>query len=389
MGIVVEFKNPLRNLDKKIKIYKRKILLRHIVSFITIIAACTGTFFLMEVQTYNDMRLVKQIADSSEINGSVKEYANGILKYSRDGASYLDKQGKEKWNHSYQLKNPVVEINKEAIAIASKEGNDIFVFDKKGIRGEIRTGYPIEKMTISENGIVATLLRNESSPKIVCYDAKGNVLVEHQSTLNGTGYPIAMALSPDGTMLAVSYFCIEDGVEATRLSFYNFAKDKSTDLLAEETIYKNSVIPTIFFADEDTAIAIGDKAFMIYKTGSKPKVKKTIEFEKEINGVFHNEKYVGFLLKNSGEAGQELRLYNMSGSQKLSKMFKGEYKSVKMSGTDVIMVDGKNCCIISRGGIIRVEGEMKNTLYEVIPLTGFNKYLVANENGLEEIRLVK
>ena len=389
MGIVVEFKNPLRNLDRKIKIYKRKILFRHILSFITLLAACSATYLLLEVQTYNDMRLVKQVADSSEINGSVKEYANGFLKYSRDGASYLDKQGKEKWNHPYQLKNPVVQINKEAIAIASQEGNDIFVFDKKGIRGEIRTGYPIEKMTISENGIVATLLKNENNPKIVCYDSKGKILVEHQATLGGTGYAIGLALSPDGTMLAVTYFCIEDGVEATRLSFYNFGEEKTKDFLVEEQIYKNTVIPSVFFMDEDTAVAIGDASCMIYKGKSKPKLKKTIEFDKEINGVFHTDKNIGFLLKNSGEAGQELRLYSKSGSEKLSKNFRGEYKSVKMSGNDVIMVDGKNCCIISKGGVIKVEGEMKNILYEVIPLTGINKYLIANENGIEEIRLVK
>ena len=144
------------------------------------------------------------------------------------------------------------------------------------------------------------------------------------------------------------------------------------------------------FVDTDSFVDSGIRSSIAVKSpldgGSAI---STIEFDKEINGVFHNEKHIGFLLKNSGEAGQELRLYSKSGSERLSKTFKGEYKSVKMSGNDIIMVDGKNCCIISKGGVIKVEGEMKNTLYEVIPLTGINKYLVANENGIEEIRLVK
>ena len=54
--------------------------------------------------------------------------------------------------------------------------------DEKGAKGEIHTNYPIEKIAVAENGIVSTILNNENSPMVVCYDATGNVLVEHRAS---------------------------------------------------------------------------------------------------------------------------------------------------------------------------------------------------------------
>ncbi len=64
------------------------------------------------------------------------------------------------------------------MAVAERGGNDIYVMDEKGAKGEISTNYPIEKIAVAENGIVSTILNNENSPMVVCYDATGNVLVD-------------------------------------------------------------------------------------------------------------------------------------------------------------------------------------------------------------------
>ena len=61
---------------------------------------------------------------------------------------------------------------------------------------------------------------------VVCYDATGNVLVEHRASLTGTGYPIGIALSPNGTRLQISYLCVADGVEATRVGYLNLIIQK-------------------------------------------------------------------------------------------------------------------------------------------------------------------
>lgn len=390
MGVIVEVRNPMKDLQEKIKSHKRRFWKRVVLVTVTLLAAVVSTYLLVEVQTYTKMREIQNYGSAGVDNSNYMQFSTGVLKYSRDGIAFLNRSGEEQWNQSYQIKNPVINIYKDSAAVADQGGNDILVFDKKGLKGEIHTNYPIERIVVSGNGIVSALLKNESTPQIVCYDSMGNVLVEHRASLTGTGYPVGMAISPDGTMLQVSYLCVTDGVEATRVVYYDFEKpNEEEDYLAAEEIYKSTVIPTSFFLNEATSVLVGDEAFMIFKGADEPKLSKTVELKKEIKSVFYDEEYIGFVLKNSGEEGYELRLYNMAGSQKLSKTFTGEYSNVKVSRGNVIMYDGKKCAIISEWGVLKFEGELEAEVLEILPLTGVNKYLVMNTGGMEEVRLVK
>ena len=112
---------------------------------------------------------------------------------------------------AYQIQNPVVDVNETSGAVADKGGNAILVFNEEGLRGEIETDLPIERISVSEQGIVSVILIDESSSQILCYDAAGNILVEHKTSVNGTGYPMDAALSPDGEILQVLYLYTQDG----------------------------------------------------------------------------------------------------------------------------------------------------------------------------------
>ena len=100
-----------------------------------------------------------------------------------------------------------------------------------------------------------------------------------------------------------------------------------------------------FFMDENTSAAIGDNAMVIYTGKDIPKQAVKITMDKEIKSVFHNEKYIGLILKNQGKGGYELRLYNKTGKVVLSKEFTGDYNHVKLCDDQVIMYDGKTCSI--------------------------------------------
>ena len=101
--------------------------------------------------------------------------------------AYLSQQGEEKWNQAYQIKTPTVVAGDDCAIIFDKGGNDVVIFQKDGVKGEIHTTLPIEKATVSSQGIVCAVLKDSSSPKIVCYDTAGNILVEHKTSLTGTG----------------------------------------------------------------------------------------------------------------------------------------------------------------------------------------------------------
>lgn len=357
----------------------------------SIVAVSIGIYLLINLQTYTSVRTVDTYPVSGAASNEYKQFADGVLKYSRDGISYLDQKGSEVWNQAYQIQNPVVDVNETSGAVADKGGNAILVFNEEGLRGEIETDLPIERISVSEQGIVSVILIDEGSSQILCYDAAGNILVEHKTSVNGTGYPMDAALSPDGEILQVLYLYTQDGTITSRVAYYNFGQEgeSETDHQVTEQEYKDVVMADGFFMNQSVSAAVGDNMLTIFRGKSVPEEAVKVEIDKEIKSVFHSQKYIGMILKNEGKEGYELRLYNDRGQMAMSEDFSGDYSNVKICGSQVIMYDGKNCSIFTRGGIQKFEGEMNSNILEIFPVAGVNKYIVMNENGMEVVRLVK
>lgn len=356
-----------------------------------VVALAVGVYLLINLQTYTSARALDTYTVSGASGSAYEQFADGVLKYSRDGISYLNQHGEEMWNQPYQMKNPVVDVNGSSAAVADKGGNAVLVFNEEGVRGETQTNLPIERVRVSEQGIVSVILTDENEARVLCYDAAGNLLVENKTSMNGTGYPLDVALSPDGETMQVLYLYTEAGAVKSRVIYYNFGEsgEEKTDHLVAQMEYEDTVMASGFFMDENISVAVGDNRLTIYRGGNVPEETENIEIKKQIKSVFHNEKYIGMVLKNEGKEGYELRLYNTRGQVAMSENFTGDYSHVKLCGSQVIMYDGKNCSIFTRGGIHKFDGEMNSNILEIFPVPGVNKYIVMNENGLEVVRLVK
>ncbi len=380
-----------QEMEEDIRQHKTKFARRTVV--IAVVAAVIGAavFVYLSLQTYTGVRIAETYKVGNASDNSYREFAGGVLKYSRDGIAYLDSSGQEQWNQPYQIKNPSLDVNSQSAAVADKGGNNILVFQKEGLKGEIRTTLPIEKVAVSEQGIVAAVLKNESTPRIICYDTAGNVLVEHKSSMTGGGYPVDIAISPNGEVMQVVYLSVSSGEMTSRVCYYNFgdAGAEKIDHQMTEKEYKGSVMGSGFFIDETVSAAVGDNCLTIFKGAEEPKEAATVKIKGEIQSVFHSDKYIGILLKTEGSSRHELCLYNASGKRVLSRGFSGTYKSAKISGGQIILYDGKKCSIYTRFGIHRFEGEMNNNILEIFPAVGINKYIVMDANGMEDVRLIK
>mgnify|MGYP007102302908 FL=1 len=182
-------------------------------------------YLLINLQTYTKVRVSDTYVGEGAADNNYVQFLDGVLKYSKDGISYLNQSGKEKWNQSYQIKNPMIDVSDKSAAVADKEGNDILILQEDGLKGEVHTTMPIEKVSVSEQGIVSAILKNDTSMKVICYDTAGNVLVEHKTSLAGTGYPVDVALSANGEVMQVVYLYTQNGQMVSRLYYYNFGKE--------------------------------------------------------------------------------------------------------------------------------------------------------------------
>lgn len=352
-------------------------------------AAVAVSYLSITLQTYTGIEVIDQIQKAESGNSFYIRYEEEIMSCDADGVSLFDLDGKEIWTESIQFQKPVMEVSGSSAAIAEQGGNVIAVFGETGMRGQIKTTLPIEKMTVSDQGITAVILENGRTPVIQCYDVSGNVLVEYRIASSTSGYPVDLALSPDGTMLLVSYLVMNNGQADTKIIYYDFGnKHEDGNYQIGNGTYKNQLMPTVFFVSNDKSVAVGDKGFVIYK-GSEPEEEKKIEIKKEIRSIAYDGEYLALVLANGDSSGYELRLYDYDGKEIVSKKFEGDFGNVKIDQGQVILFDNENASIFTEGGIHRFEGTMGAKIKDIFVLKGINKYLLMSNKGTQTVRLIK
>lgn len=380
--------DPQDDLEERIAKHRKRFWIRVIVISVVLISAVTFGYLFVTTQTYSTVRVLDAVENDA---GNYLAFADGMVKYSKDGISFLSSSGKEKWNHSYQIKHPIVERAGETLAIGDKSGTSIAVFDKNGLKGEISTTLPIQKICVSEQGVVAAILKNDYSPEVICYDATGNILVEHKTAMASTGYPMDISISPNGEILLVTYLYTQENKVTTKIAYFNFGdvgKDKVDHQVAEEE-FEDEIIPETFFMSQDVSALVGEKQILIYKGEQIPEKSKEIKIKEEIKSVFHDEENIGVILKSEKKEGYELRVYNENGVELLTTHFTDEYSHVKIEDGQIMMHEGNQLVIYMLSGQKRFEGQTEANILDIVPMTGFNKYLVMNTSGVQKIRLVQ
>lgn len=383
--------DDLSEIMKKVHKFRRAKVRRILVLIVLIILAVCGTYLLLKNQSYGHARTAAEYSSDISDTSKYAQFANGIVRYNRDGVAFLNNKNEEQWIQPTQLQNPVITVKEESFAVADNGGNNILVFSEEGLRGEIETTLPIEKISISDQGIVSVLMRNGSTPSIITYDAAGNILAEIQITQGTMGYPTAMEMSDDGNTLAVSYLYLDRVNIKSRVIYYNFgeAGQENADNIVSSEEYDNTVMADIFFMGGGRSVAVGDNSFVIYRGTDTPQPEKTIVIDQEIQSVFHSDQYIGFILLNQEKSGYEVRLYNRIGEQLISREIPGNYSNVKMDGDEIIMFEGSRCCIVTATGIIKYDGNLDVDALDIFRAFGVNRYYVMSVDELRVIYLTK
>lgn len=72
-----------------------------------------------------------------------ESFGTNVLKYTKDGASYLDNRGRTVWTESYEMNSPVISVKGDYAAIADMQGNSIYICNTDGItRGRLQRYCP-------------------------------------------------------------------------------------------------------------------------------------------------------------------------------------------------------------------------------------------------------
>ena len=309
----------------------------------------------------------------------------GMVKYSKDGVAMTDKSGTVLWNQTYEMASPTMTSAGDYVAVGDIGANTIYIFNEYGQLGRVSTDVPIQEIQISEQGVVAAVLSDTSSNYINLYDKQGNSLGSIKASLENTGYPLAIALSPDASKLAVSYLIVKSGSMQSRIVAYDFSDVEGDHLLDTQEL--EGLYPKAAFLDSREVVLFGEKGFVLYQADSK-KIETQENFESEINSVFCTNQKLGFIFKNEDDNGKyRMEIYNKAGKKSSTYYFDLDYSGMTADDDEVILYNDEEMLIYQMGGRVRFRGTFNTAVTGVMPSWEDGLYWLIDDQSLREIRI--
>ena len=309
----------------------------------------------------------------------------GMVKYSKDGVEMTNKSVTVLWNQTYEMAPPTMTSAGDYVAVGDIGANTIYIFNEYGQLGRVSTDVPIQEIQISEQGVVAAVLSDTSSNYINLYDKQGNSLGSIKASLENTGYPLAIALSPDASKLAVSYLIVNSGSMQSRIVFYDFSDVEGDHLLDTQEL--EGLYPKAAFLDSREVVLFGEKGFVLYQADSK-KIETQENFESEINSVFCTDQKLGFIFKNEDDNGKyRMEIYNKAGKKSSTYYFDLDYSGLTADDDEVILYNDEEMLIYQMGGRVRFRGTFNTAVTGVMPSWEDGLYWLIDDQSLREIRI--
>lgn len=309
----------------------------------------------------------------------------GMVKYSKDGVAMTNKSGTVLWNQTYEMASPTMTSAGDYVAVGDIGANTIYIFNEYGQLGRVSTDVPIQEIQISEQGVVAAVLSDTSSNYINLYDKQGNSLGSIKASLENTGYPLAIALSPDASKLAVSYLIVKSGSMQSRIVSYDFSDVEGDHLLDTQEL--EGLYPKAEFLDSREVVLFGEKGFVLYQAESK-KIETQENFESEINSVFCTNQKLGFIFKNEDDNGKyRMEIYNKAGKKSSTYYFDLDYSGMTADDDEVILYNDEEMLIYQMGGRVRFRGTFNTAVTGVMPSWEDGLYWLIDDQSLREIRI--
>ena len=359
--------------------------------FVIFVFALLGTLVYVQLknQVYTSYVILSSIARQQYDSSVCLSYGNGFLSYSGDGISYTDAKGNAVWNQAYEMQEPMVRVAGSKVAVADYNGHIIYSISQDGNYIEIDTNLPIREIAVSESGMVAAVLEDTGITWIYLYSSMGETIAYIRTTMQNSGYPSALALSPDGTLLTVSYLTVDNGTAKSSVAFYNFSSvgQNYVDNFVSGSDYADAVIPFLAFLNNDTSFAVADNRLVIYGGGQRPKSVTDVLLNEEIQSIFYNESHIGLVfLDTTGNGKYRLDVYNTSGLVETSLYFDMDYKDIIFRKDNIIIYNETQCLLANMNGVERFNGDFQTPYLLFAPIRG-NRYLAVSQESIDIIEM--
>jgi len=323
-------------------------------------------------------------------------FKRGFLKYSKDGVSYIGEKNETYWSSSFEMKDPVIDVNGTYAVIADRTGNILQIFDEKhGKIGECRTERSLDSASVSAGGIVATLEEDSVASYIQFYNPDGTVLdITVKALLEGDGFFTALDLSDDGSQVLVGVAYLEGGVLHGKVAAYDFSEKESSGKGpmrgGVEPFAGKNLISEVRYLQNGTAFAASTRGLFFFRVGEqKVEGYSSVEAEEEIRSLCFDRSYVGIVLNDtvSKNGPYRIELYNSSGERVMHANFGEHYSTSFVDKGTVFLLGSDTLTIFLKNGTKQFSGNVDFSLVRAVRRPGENRYLWLGASHIKEVKL--
>ena len=381
------------NYKDKIKSHKLTILYRAALVIVLIAAVAVFLVVQWKNKVFSESVVVSSTPVTIVQGAMVENLGGNILLYSKDGASCIDAKGNALWNQTFEMQEPMLSVCNNVAAIGDYNGRTVYVVSSTGQLGTVNTNLPIRKICVSQSGVVAAVLDDAEVTRILLYNGNENTdtsIVDIKATMDKSGYPMSLSLSPNGKLLAISYLHVNSGEMKSSVAFFNFGEvgKNESDNYVSGYDYPDTVIPYVQFMNNSAAFAVSDERIVFFEGGEKPANKATALLNEEVQGIYYNEDYVGLVFHNqTGESAYRLDVYNTAGTKIHSQLFDMEYTDIIFSRDQVIIYNDMDCKICNMSGVDKFTGTFEKPSSLLVPTSSNYKYVSVTSNSVDVIEL--
>lgn len=378
------------NYKEKIKSHKFTIFYRGVLALVLI--AVVVMIFKVQWQNkiYTESVVVSSVEVNTQQNATLIPFSGYILSYSKDGANCIDAKGTAIWNETFEMQNPMIDVCQNVAAIGDYNGRSIYVMNTNGLMGQITTNKPLRDFCVSANGVVAAVLDDADVTLIYLYDTQGQELVHFRTTMQESGYPFDVSISPDGKLVCVSYLFVDSGEMKSSVAFYNFGEvgQNTTDNYVSGYDYLDVVVGYTRFMDSKTVFAVSDDRIMFFAGAEKPVSIAECLLNEDVQKIYYSDSYVGLVFISADSSNRyRLDVYTKSGQLTGSIDFDIEYSDIVFAQEQIIIYNESECRIYNMSGVQKYAGLFDKAVYTLIPTSTAYKYIVVTPDSIDTVEL--
>lgn len=200
------------------------------------------------------------ITYASDSKTGYRSYGNGYIQYTKDGAKFFTKSGKQEWNDPYVMTSPIVSQKGDYTAVFETGGRSVRVYNERGIVYNIQTEDPVQSTAVSECGYIGVITYGDSY-SVSVYSTSGSLIFQRIEAESGVS-PLCCDISPDGEVVAIAYVDTTGAEINAKIGLFYVDAQKGAeyaDSMYAAVEKKEEIVFALYFISNNDFIAVGDR----------------------------------------------------------------------------------------------------------------------------------